>query len=739
MLKRNYNFYHALILSAFVALVGSLWADFDASRGETALHVFRPLIEVLNSLGAYFYSFNERWRVVVFASVVGVLCLLLFMQDSRNRRLLVLAVIAAVLGQFLLTYRTLLDWLSQVVGIAGPAGGAESAASFRFSLWGGVIAYLGAAVLFLRATRGSHEDIGYDRGRKEAGEFSIRDMLIVLAILGVALLFRVYALNTLFSVFEGELSHFAAAGSSIKGMFVANKGIGGPWSPLGILYYVPIYLTTKLVGTTLLSLRLSSVVIGIITIPCIYLLASRLAGRVAGHLAAALFALNTLFIGWGRSDVHPHGSTTWPTLLLCFALIKAFDTQKWSWFTAVVALMTLAWHQYPSGQSAVAIPLIAIGLYWLSNRRQLPFSAPVCAFISFGVILWYLGLPVSYMVADGNFEVRNPFNLTGPRASWSQDQVPNSVFAGALIVAQKALGHVGDVFQGLFYKQPYLCHQEWLPKLGNSYTRSVPWLEMPFVFLGFVMLWRSRMRFESLVMVAWIIAALAPGVLSERAYPKRLSTFYPAIDILCAMSVATLLLQLKEMRVWMKGVLIAGACLAAVCYGAINSYYWFSGNGWKQGEPVEVSLAQKLAGKINKDTLVISHIQQGNDEGKYTYLLIDHLSAPLNRPNGWLTLTGEEFNRLLKRPLEFQDFARRDIPYQWTKLRDQLQETVEYKGWKRVLFVIHPMQPNRTPNEQQIQSVMQRCRNPVSETFEAPPWVANSLLTIECAVGDLVE
>jgi hypothetical protein len=72
----------------------------------------------------------------------------------------------------------------------------------------------------------------YQANRAEDGEESrpsVVEWAQISALIVMALILRVYALNTLTNYFEGELSPFsAAAAASIPGMFEANKGISGP-------------------------------------------------------------------------------------------------------------------------------------------------------------------------------------------------------------------------------------------------------------------------------------------------------------------------------------------------------------------------------------------------------------------------------------------------------------------------------------------------------------------------------
>jgi hypothetical protein len=624
--------------------------------------------------------------------------------------------------------------LSVVFGMEVPVSPEQPAlGGQRIGVGIGIVAYLSAFLFVMKAFREEKNFITFDKGREEGGVFGAREFSILAAIFLVAVVLRMYALNVVVDVFEGELAAFSAGGTSVQGMFVANQGTGGPWAPLGILYYVPIYISTKLFGTTLIALRLSSAIVGVLTVPLVYLLASRLGGRLAGYIAAALFSLNGLHVGWSRTDVHPHGVTTWPTLLLCYALLKAYDTRKLAWAGVVVFMMGLSWHQYPSGQSAVIIPLLAMGFFWITNRLSLPFGKKQCAVILCGLGLWLIGFPLSNYLADGNFRLLNPFTLTGSRATWSAGDAPQGKFELMLLVANSSLVHVGDVLKGLFFRQNFMCHQEWLRPTQGTLMRTVPWLEMPFVFLGITLLWRYRARFESAVLVSWLIAAILPGVLSEQAYPKRLSTFYPALDILAALALATLVYYRDHKGLVSRRLIMVGIFGSMLVYVSLATHFWLSGRFWKYKEPGEVEAVARISELVRPDTIFIEYMPEGYERAKYLYLLLDRLADPAVRPNRWVIANADRIPTLIADPLSIGNDLERAWAYTWTKLRDQLDETRSYAGWKRVVFLLQTPAPYYKVNEALIETASKRCAHPRIEHVAAP----KPFVMIECEVKDL--
>lgn len=734
----NYFFPTMLLLGLITGVVftSAVW---DSSAQIRALDTLTPLLVPLAGIFKDISGYGHPWFLYLALVVIGALGLVSLKLESRASRSLCYSAMLAVAGQLFLVDRELCFSISQLLGLSQPGASLQySQDDFPIALPAGIGFYLAAlGVFFFGRGRSAGQNI-LDVGTHEARLFGIREAVLLTVVFIVALIFRTYALNVLPDSFEGELSPFSAGATSFKGMFVANRGAYGPWAPLGILYYLPIYLMTKAFGVTILALRLSSDLVGLFTLPLVYLLAARLGGRVAGLFASALFALECLNIGWSRTDIHPHGVTTWPTLLMCWFLLRAFDTRKLSWACGVAFMMGLSWHQYPSGQSAVAIPLIAIGLFWLANRWKFPLAGSQTAIVASGVVLWIVGLPLSYFLGDGQFYFSNPFTLTGPRAAWGEDSVPTSPIDIALTVISKASSQLGDVLQGLFYRQPYLFHQEWISYADFVNGRTVAWLEVPFVVLGLLLLLRSFRRFESSVMAAWILAAILPGILSEHAYPKRLSTLFAALDIVAAISLASIVATLpKDRALWKRVVTFSSLVIVFAAYFAYTSYAWFSGQYWRFGEPKEISLAAKLGEVITPGTIVISDLNRSYEAGKYLYLSLDHLADPKNRPNLWFGATTPLVPQLVANPLSAVQLAPTSLAYTWTKLREQLDETMNVTNWSKVVFIVQAGPEDQAVNLSNQELALTRCHNPRITRLARENRALDTLVLVECNIADL--
>lgn len=601
----------------------------------------------------------------------------------------------------------------------------------------GIVGYLIAFVMVFFAIHKSNPLEGILHDVQTQDRFSRFDAVLLGAITFVALIFRIHALNWNLDAFEGELAPYSAAATSIPGMVIANRGYG-PWAPLGLLYYLPIWLTTSLFGTTLLALRLSSSIVGVFTIPAIYFLARRVAGREAALLAAMFVALNNQHIGWGRTDIHPHGVTTWPAALLCIVFLRAIEKKRVFDWILVVLCMGLTWHQYPSGQSSVAIPIFASAIYFFLNGFKLPFRWGNLTWLALGTLLWFIGLPLSYWYANGAFTVENPFNLTGPRALWGGLQQDMGAVDRALVVVESAITHLGKVVEAIFFNARHVFHQDYLSEVGDMAPRTYPWLLTPFMFVAFIMLVRTAYRIEVAVLLGWIIAAIAPGIFSEQAYPKRLSTLFPALDIVGAIGIIVVLTYIRRGGNKFKLLLAAIALsLGIFYYSAFEARQWFSGIKPRYGEPPEIQAVKELSTYIPPGSVVIAELSAGYYVGKITYLILDYLTSPQNRPNLWFIPMRESLRAYIHDPMMALNF-KDTWAYQCTKLREQADETARFSDWKRVVFVLSEKPANEDPySAADIEIAKQRCNNPQVHYIPSKGTFWLPLVVVSCDLRDL--
>jgi hypothetical protein len=448
-----------------------------------------------------------------------------------------------------------------------------------------------------------------------------------LAIAGIAVFFRYYALNRILDYFEGELACFMAAATDLRGMLLANIGWEGPWAPMGILYYLPIWAMTAIAGSTVLAVRLGSAMIGVLTLVVVYVVVRDAVGRTAALWSAALLSVDTLQVGWGRSDMHPHASTAWPGVLLYGATVRALTTGAIGWYVAVMLLMGLSWHQYPSGQFVIIVPVIAFTVHAIQNPGFFGASWRKGMLIVAGAVLWVLGYPLASLFAAG--EVVTPLEYVarlGPRILGGSDDV---LYAGISIkdlVVTTSQG-VSDLVRGLFVEPPYVFHQTVIPEVEGLPPRALPWFVAACAVVGLALCCvRIRERWSP-PLLAMVAAGVLPAILSDAAWLKRASLLYLALIIVAALPLAVVtrrfsLLLGRRLR-WVGGGILA---IAFLVWSTIWVDLWFSGRQYQYGVSAEETIARSLDPYLEPDTLLIFCLWGDYIEGAANRTLRHHPS-----------------------------------------------------------------------------------------------------------------
>jgi dolichyl-phosphate-mannose-protein mannosyltransferase len=568
-----------------------------------------------------------------------------------------------------------------IFAIVGLATAAQAAFLWHFVALG--IAFVVGAVVCGIALRPS--------GSVATSEhFGWADAAILLVLTLCAAIVRFYALNQLPNVFEGELAPYYLASTNLRGIPLGNAGVSGPWAPLGFLFYVPVFVATTFFGPTLLAVRFSTAAVSLITLALLYTFALVGFGRVAAVFTGIFFVFDPLQIGWGRTDVHPHGVTTWPAVLICLTTLAAFKTDRVRWFAILAALMALSWHQYPSGQTAALIPLFVLGATSVSGER-VPRLAAKIALLAAGLVAWIAGsviadLPVGVLDAPLRY-----FQRLDTRVLWNRTDTAQPLIARLEAVFANAATLTSDLVAGLFVQLRYTFHQDIFIPIGGWPSRSVPWIVGALAIAG-VCLFTTRRRRTTAdwVLAAWVVAAILPAVFSDRAYPKRAATLFPALFV-CAGAVASEFLT--AMRGRLEPLRIGTTALAALGVGAwfcTTSYLWFSGLAMQYGKPNETIVAEQIANHLKPGTIVVADLWHGYGRGKLTYLLSGVLRDSVRQPVFWYV---RDWDRDLRSIMEHPELSVRYADsnafyYRWSGLSPLVAATDKEHAWRQVIFVL---------------------------------------------------
>lgn len=655
--------------AAVVTALATLIAVRDDASDALSLGVLRPVVEVADHVGAWLLQKPQPWLdrggavVAILAVIVGALLW------WRRRE------VAADAGPVMVALGIAL--IAQLFNLHG---------SFRLGAIGFAAAVAVIVVAHLTAPRTGHEGFSEDG----PGPPTWSEAATFLAIAGVAVFFRYYALNRILDFFEGELACYMAGATDLQGMLLANIGWEGPWAPMGLLYYLPIWAMTAIAGSTVLAVRLGSAVIGVLTLVVVYVVVRDVIGRTVALWSAALLAVDTLQVGWGRSDMHPHASTAWPGVLLYGATVRALTTGAKSWYVVVMLLMGLSWHQYPSGQFVVIVPFIAFAVHSLQNPGFFAESWRKGLLMVGGAVLWVLGYPLAHFLAVGK-----PVGLLeyvarlGPRVLGGSDQV---AYAGMpirdfVVTTWKSLW---DLVKGLFAEAPYIFHQTLIPEVEGLPLRALPWFAAAIAVVGLALcLLRIRERWSP-ALLALVLAGILPAVLSDAAWLKRASLLYLALIIVAAVPLSIVSEGLSRMlgprMRWIAGALLA---IAFVLWSSIWVHLWFSGRQYSYGVSDEEVIFKALDRHLEPNTILVFTLWGDYIEGELVYLVS---SAFKERQPMALYVTSHysgEWPILLDNPKKVLRKLNPHLWYwSWLGMVDELPKVRRHRGWSRVVYLI---------------------------------------------------
>jgi uncharacterized membrane protein len=142
------------------------------------------------------------------------------------------------------------------------------------------------------------------------------------------------------------------------------------------------------------GLRAPSAAFAVATIPLAYLLGVRLRSSVAGAIAAVAFALNGVFLAYGR-ETRSYALVVFLIVAGAYCAVRAHESDRTMWWAAYVASMTLAAYAHFFSLFVLAAHLLSLGVAAHGRRRR------VHGVLATGAVL-LLATPIFAYVAQGH-------------------------------------------------------------------------------------------------------------------------------------------------------------------------------------------------------------------------------------------------------------------------------------------------------------------------------------------------
>ena len=223
------------------------------------------------------------------------------------------------------------------------------------------------------------------------------DALLIALLLGVGLALRLPNLTSMPYVVHGdEASCGLEALRWLHGEVHTLLSTG--WYGLPVAGYGIPALVMHFAGENLFGLRLSSVIVGLLSLALLYLLAREFAGRRVAFVATALLTVSHLHIQFSRSGIH-YIHALFAVELTLWLLVRALrDRSAVAAVLTAVALSLCAQVYFSARLAFIIAPLFVIGLLLL-NRRLLAGRLSTFGWLALGLVA-ALGPLAAYFHAD---------------------------------------------------------------------------------------------------------------------------------------------------------------------------------------------------------------------------------------------------------------------------------------------------------------------------------------------------
>jgi len=448
-------------------------------------------------------------------------------------------------------------------------------------------------------------------------KIGLKEVVALGLILALAAFMRLYQINSIPSglyLDEGDLG--------LTGLRLIERGVYTPFTQAATghptLFLYVLGLASKLWGTSALTLRMVTIVVGLATIPTFYLLARQLFGLEASLMATTLLAVSRWHVIFSRITFEG-------ILVPLFAVLT---------FYFLIKGLRSGW---PLGFALAGLAL-GIGLNTYISFRVIPFV--IIIFVLHRLVLQrgradYRGLLIFFVATLlvvgplGVYFLKNPkdFMFRTQQASVTLDIEREGSYDPLLNNVKKSLlmfNYQGD---------PRPRHN--LPKAPMLDS----WTAIFFVLgLGYsVYRWRES---KTVLLIAWLFFGFLPGILSladSNPHSLRAIANIPAVYLLaCAFWDRTWgVLTTTFRRVGRRGIVgISLLILIAVAYANYDTYFNKQANNqsvYYDFDPAQTRVGEYIKAMGNDHLLYVSPALTNYSSVKFIPYGVPHQDLDLNR------------------------------------------------------------------------------------------------------------
>lgn len=384
----------------------------------------------------------------------------------------------------------------------------------------------------------------------------------ILAILGLALLARLYALRYYPYPWTFDEAQFGILGRSVLNGSTTDLFSAG-WSSIPTLAYYPFALGVAIFGNSILAVRVVSAVAGTLSVLSLYLLARELFDVKVALMSAAFSSTFPLHLQFSRLGLNNIFDLLLVTLVL-WLVVRAFRRGKLASFAIAGVASGLTVYASVGGRLVLVLALLAALYICIQERRFARSRVPQLVVFILALLLVIAPLGTYFIQNPTMFNAR--VNQVGIiQTGWLSHEAatPGKTTASVLWsqFTRSTLVYVAQGSYGLLFstRQPYL-----------AFAASL------FFLLGMALAFQKVLKLPYLLVLAWFWSVIfTGGVLTiDPPASTRQALTAPAVAIFLALGIAGILQVLSQLRIpwrWQAGL----GAIALVFLMAQNAYLYF--------------------------------------------------------------------------------------------------------------------------------------------------------------------
>ena len=397
--------------------------------------------------------------------------------------------------------------------------------------------------------------------------------LVIAALIGVAAVLALYGLNQHPQYFFSEKISVFLQTASDGGLtrYLTEGGFTG--NSNGMADLLVLWVLTRVLGCTLLAIRLTPVLASVATVPLFYLFVRRLGGPVAALVATLLLMSSPTHIWFARTDYGHFAYVGLFAVLLGWLSLRAVERGGAGTWIAVAGLMAASRFVYAAGHVAWLIP-VALLLHTTVLRRDRSRGwwfgwVAVAA----GSALWIVSVSVVVGALRGLYTWIPPVSTYGA-AAWNRAGADSGLTTRFATVFEKVSSNIGDLLAGLFSDTSFgeLFWFRW--SLEDSHevwaVSAAAALMVPAIGM---LIGRYRDTRAALLLI-WIGVAVIPGCLSSGMGVRRVLMMFPAVYAAVGLFVAVVWVQMRRglpRLVRLPAVLLLCGLIAGIFVVGVNA------------------------------------------------------------------------------------------------------------------------------------------------------------------------